>query len=37
LDLLSDLSAEGRTVVMVTHDPLAAAFAHRRFELQAPA
>jgi putative ABC transport system ATP-binding protein len=37
LDLLRDLSAEGRTVVMVTHDPLAAAFAHRRFELQAPA
>jgi len=31
LDLLRDLSAEGLTVVMVTHDPLAAAFAHRRF------
>ena len=37
LGLLRDLSAEGRTVVMVTHDPLAASFAHRRFELQAPA
>jgi putative ABC transport system ATP-binding protein len=35
LSLLRDLSAEGRTVVMVTHDPLAAAFAHRRFQLQA--
>jgi putative ABC transport system ATP-binding protein len=37
LGLLRELSAEDRTVVMVTHDPLAAAFAHRRFELQAPA
>jgi ABC-type lipoprotein export system ATPase subunit len=36
LGLLRDLSAEGRTIVMVTHDPLAAAFAHRRLELQAP-
>jgi putative ABC transport system ATP-binding protein len=37
LGLLRDLSAEGRTIVMVTHDPLAAAFAHRRIELGAPA
>jgi putative ABC transport system ATP-binding protein len=37
LGLLRDLSAEGRTVVMVTHDPLAVVFAHRRFELLAPA
>jgi putative ABC transport system ATP-binding protein len=33
LALLGELSAEGRTVVMVTHDPLAAAAAHRCIDL----
>jgi putative ABC transport system ATP-binding protein len=33
LSLLSNLSHTGRTIVMVTHDPLAAAFAGRTLEL----
>jgi putative ABC transport system ATP-binding protein len=33
LALLAELSAEGRTVVMVTHDPQAAAAAHRCIDL----
>jgi putative ABC transport system ATP-binding protein len=33
LGLLQQLAADGQTVVMVTHDPLAAAFAGRRIEL----
>lgn len=33
LRLLSELSADGHTIVMVTHDPQVAAFAHRRVEL----
>jgi putative ABC transport system ATP-binding protein len=33
LDLLRELSAQGHTIVMVTHDPQAAAFAHRRAAL----
>lgn len=37
LGLLRELSACGHTVVMVTHDPLAAAFADRRMELAAVA
>jgi putative ABC transport system ATP-binding protein len=37
LDLLRNLSASGHTVVMVTHDPLAAAVADRRVELAAAA
>lgn len=36
LGLLGELSRDGRTVVMVTHDPLAAAFAHRRIQLEGP-
>jgi putative ABC transport system ATP-binding protein len=37
LGLLCELNADGRTVVMVTHDPQAAAFAHRCTELAVPA
>ncbi len=37
LSLLSELSGDGRTVVMVTHDPHAAGFAHRRIQLVGPA
>ena len=37
LHLLRDLSRQGRTVVMVTHDPVAAAFAQRRVDLAAAA
>jgi len=37
LELLSSLSEGGHTIVMVTHDPQAAAFAHRRVELGAVA
>jgi putative ABC transport system ATP-binding protein len=37
LSLLSDLSHMGRTIVMVTHDPQAAAFAGRTLELSIPA
>ncbi len=33
LELLSGLSHGGRTIVMVTHDPHAAAYANRRMEL----
>lgn len=33
LSLLADLGRDGRTIVMVTHDPQAAAFAGRRLEL----
>jgi putative ABC transport system ATP-binding protein len=35
LELLSGLSQGGRTIVMVTHDPHAAAYADRRMELGA--
>ena len=35
LELLSGLSRRGRTIVMVTHDPHAAAYADRRMELGA--
>jgi putative ABC transport system ATP-binding protein len=35
LRLLNELSADGRTIVMVTHDPQTAAFASRRMELTA--
>jgi putative ABC transport system ATP-binding protein len=34
LDLLDEMNREGRTVVMVTHDPRAAARAQRTFRLQ---
>jgi putative ABC transport system ATP-binding protein len=37
LELLRGLSQQGHTIVMVTHDPLAAAFADRRVELGAVA
>jgi putative ABC transport system ATP-binding protein len=37
LRLLGELSTDGRTIVMVTHDPQAAAFAHRCVELVAVA
>jgi putative ABC transport system ATP-binding protein len=37
LSLLADLSGAGRTIVMVTHDPQAAAFAGRKFELSTAA
>jgi putative ABC transport system ATP-binding protein len=37
LSLLSDLSGAGRTIVMVTHDPQAAAFAGRKLELSTAA
>jgi putative ABC transport system ATP-binding protein len=37
LSLLSDLSGAGRTIVMVTHDPQAAAFAGRKLELASEA
>jgi putative ABC transport system ATP-binding protein len=35
LDLLAEMNREGRTVVMVTHDPRAAARAKRTLRLQA--
>jgi putative ABC transport system ATP-binding protein len=37
LALLRELSRDGRTVVMVTHDPLAAAFADRQVAMAAAA
>jgi putative ABC transport system ATP-binding protein len=37
LGLLSELGGDSRTIVMVTHDPLAAGFAHRRIQLAVPA
>lgn len=37
LSLLSDLGRNGRTIVMVTHDPQAAAFAGRKLELSTAA
>ena len=37
LGLLRQLAAGGQTVVMVTHDPVAAGFAHRRLEMAAMA
>lgn len=37
LSLLADLSRDGHTIVMVTHDPQAAAFAGRTLELRAMA
>lgn len=36
LELLGELNDDGHTVVMVTHDPLAAAFAQRRIQLESP-
>lgn len=36
LSLLSELSGEGSTILMVTHDPQAAAFAQRRVNLANP-
>jgi putative ABC transport system ATP-binding protein len=37
LDLLADFNSEGRAVVLVTHDPVAAAAARRVWRLQAGA
>jgi ABC-type lipoprotein export system ATPase subunit len=36
LNLLRELNSDGHTVVMVTHDPLAAGFAQRRIQLEDP-
>lgn len=34
MEMLDDLNREGRTIIMVTHDPAVAVFAHRKITIQ---